>query len=281
MFPQTEFPSSIIVQRLDGTIYDLGKMGFRVISFDPPSPNWQHTFQQVGKYGADLVNSEVQQTTIPIVLDGIATDNWDLELQRLSLRNIFTSDEPFYVISMRTPYLRYKVVADTFSINQLNSYHKLKSVTINLLCADGYAESTATTLTPFTYEAESWGIGMNLPNGIDLNYVFSVPSFKVYNASIIPLTAEERPVSIIFKGVAPNGVKITNNTTGQSINVYKALTANDTLIWKGLVPVLNGSQIYGNGLSDHGYLDLAKGWNDIVVSGATNFTISFETRFYY
>ncbi|MFT8937407.1 phage tail domain-containing protein [Liquorilactobacillus sp.] len=275
----TEYPSTIIVQRLDGTIYDLGKLGFRVTSFDPPSPNWQHTYQQVGKYGAQLINSEVQQTTIPLVLDGIATDNYDLELQRLMLRQIFSSHEPFYVISMRTPYLRWKVVADTFSIAQLNSYHKLKSVAINLLCGDGYAESTATTLTPFTYDAESWGIGMNLPNGVDLDYSFTVPSFKVYNASIIPLNADERPVTIVFKGTVPSSLSIFNKTTGQTFTLTRKLSTSDTLIIKGLVPIVNSSQDYGN--SNHKYLDFATGWNDIQVVGATGFTISFETRFYY
>lgn len=279
MWHLTERPSTILIERQDGTIYNLGKMGFGVVSFNPPSANWQHTWQQVGKYHASLTNSEVQQTTIPLVLDAFATDNYDMELQRLMLRQIFMSDEYFYVISMRTPYLRWKCVADAFGITQLDNYHKLKSVSISLLCIDGFAESTATTQTPFTYEAESWGIGENLPNGIDLPYMFTTPSFKAYNASIIPLRAEEHPVTITFQGVVASSLSIENVTTGQIFTLSRALTASDSLILKGLVPIVNGSQDYG--ASNHAYLDLAVGWNEFKITGASNFKISFDTHFYY
>ncbi|ULQ49060.1 phage tail domain-containing protein [Liquorilactobacillus nagelii] len=279
MWHSTERPSTILIERQDGTIYDLGKMGFGVVSFNPPSANWQHTWQQVGKYRASLTNSEVQQTTIPLVLDAFATDNYDMELQRLMLRQIFMSDEYFYVISMRTPYLRWKCVAEAFDITQLDNYHKLKSVSISLLCIDGFAESTATTQTPFTYDSESWGIGENLPNGVDLNYTFTTPSFKVYNASIIPLRAEEHPVTITFQGVVASSLSIENATTGQTFTLSRALTASDSLILKGLVPIVNGSQDYG--ASNHAYLDLAVGWNEFKITGASSFTISFDTRFYY
>ncbi|MFT8392448.1 MAG: phage tail domain-containing protein [Liquorilactobacillus ghanensis] len=279
MWHSTERPSTILIERQDGTIYDLGKMGFGVVSFNPPSANWQHTWQQVGKYHADLTNSEVQQTTIPLVLDAFATDNYDMELQRLMLRQIFMSDEYFYVISMRTPYLRWKCVAEAFDITQLDNYHKLKSVSISLLCIDGFAESTATTQTSFTYDVESWGIGENLPNGVDLNYTFTTPSFKVYNASIIPLRAEEHPVTITFQGVVASSLSIENVTTGQTFTLSRALTSSDSLILKGLVPIVNGSQDYG--ASNHAYLDVATGWNEFKITGASSFTISFDTRFYY
>ncbi len=279
MWHSTERPSTILIERQDGTIYDLGKMGFGVVSFNPPSANWQHTWQQVGKYHASLTNSEVQQTTIPLVLDAFATDNYDMELQRLMLRQIFMSDEYFYVISMRTPYLRWKCVAEAFDITQLDNYHKLKSVSISLLCIDGFAESTATTQTPFTYDAESWGIGENLPNGTDLDYTFTTPSFKVYNASIIPLRAEEHPATIAFSGVVASSLSIENVTTGQTFTLSRALTASDSLILKGLVPIVNSSQDYG--ASNHAYLDLVAGWNEFKITGASSFTISFDTRFYY
>lgn len=277
---RTSFPSSILIQRLDGTIYDLEQMGFRVQSFNPPNPNWQYTWQQMSRYHAELINSEVQQTTIPLVLDGVATDNFDMELQRLRLRRIFDSSEPFYVISMRTPYLRWRCVTEFFDVAQLDNYHKLKSVTISLDCIDGYAESTATTSAPFTYDSESWGLGMNLPNGEDLHYTFTnQQSFKVYNASNIQLRAEEHPVVLTFSGVVGSKLTIQNVTTGQTFELNRTLTSGDTLVLNGLVPIVNGSQDYGD--SNHAYLDWAVGWNEYQITGATNFSISFETHFYY
>ena len=279
MWHSTESPSTILIERQDGTIYDLGKMGFRVVSFNPPSAKWQHTWQQIGKYRAILTNSEAQQTTIPLVLDAFATDNYDMELKRLMLRQIFMSDEFFYVISVRTPYLRWKCVAEAFDMAQLSNFHKLKNVSISLVCLDGFAESTATTQTPFTYDSNSWGLGENLPNGVDIPYTFTTPSFKVYNASIIPLRAEEHPVTIAFSGVVTSSLHIKNVATDQEFILNRSLNSSDSLIIAGLVPIVNGSQDYG--ASNHAYLDLAVGWNEFQITGATNFTISFDTHFYY
>lgn len=279
MWHKHVFPSTILIYRQDGTVYDLGKLGFQVVSFNPPSPNYAHTWQQVGKYKTILTASQAQQISIPLVLDGMANDNYDMELQRLMLRKMFNSDKYFYVVSMRTPYIRWKCVAESFDMTQLDNYHKLKSVSITLDCIDGFAESTATTQTPFTYESESWGLGENLPNGVHIPYTFTTPSFRVYNASIIPLRAEEHPFTIAFSGIVESELHIKNLTTGQEFVLNRALSLSDTLIIAGLVPIVNGSQDYG--ASNHAYLDLARGWNEFQISGATNFTISFDTRFYY
>lgn len=276
------FPSTIIITRQDGTVYDLGKMGYHVKTFDPPSSANTHVFQQVGRHGAELVDTSAGQITIPLVLDIIAYDTYDFELQRMRLNKIFSTQEEFYISTVRVPYIRWKVIAESFTMPQLNSYWKSSGVTINLDCADGYAETVNTTLTPFDfkhYETETYGL--NLPNGRNLQYTWKEPNIQIYNASNIPLLAEEHPVTIIFKGNAPKGIKLKNKTTGQEINVYKSLITSDTLIWSGLVPIINGVQQYGNNLSDHGYLDFAVGWNELELTGATDFQISFDTRFYY
>lgn len=50
----TNYKGSIIIQRRDGTTYDLEKEGIHVVTFDPPSANFQHTYTQIGRYGAEL-----------------------------------------------------------------------------------------------------------------------------------------------------------------------------------------------------------------------------------
>ena len=87
------------------------------------------------------------------------------------------------------------------------------------------------------------------------------------------------PYFSIFKGDVANKLTITNKTTDQKINYSRALTSNDTLIIDGLIPIENDQQMYY--ASDHGYIDFKKGWNDIQITGATNFTVSFDTKFYY
>ncbi|MGR8860843.1 phage tail domain-containing protein [Leuconostoc citreum] len=277
----TKYQGEIIIQRRDGTLYDLEKEGIKVINFDPPSANFQHTYNQVGKFGAELVETQIQQMSIPLTFDVISRDNYDYELQRLKVLRIFSSTEPFYVINMRTPFLRWKVVTDSFTYPRLGNFWKAKNVAINLVCYDGLAESTATTSNPFTFDGGTYGIGMGIPFDTPKYSFTNQAQFNILNPSIIPLLSNERPVTITFKGDAPNGITIKNNTTGQSFTYFKSLSNTDEFKLIGLVPMVNGVQRLGNGLSNREFVDYAIGNNDMEVVGATNFTIQFTTRFYY
>lgn len=275
-----KFGTTILIIRKDGTIYDLGKMGYRVKSFDPPLPQYQHTFQQYGTYGSTLLDTKVGQMTIPLVLNIVAYDTTDFELQRMRLRRIFRSDEEFYVMTTRMPALRWKVVADPITANQLNSFWGAKDVSINLQCADGYAETSATTTTPFTYSNYKYGAYELSPlNGYKMRYEWQTPDIKFYNPGTIPLLAEERPVKIIFNGKVDKSLSIKNKTTEQEIRLDKSLGKKDELIWQGLVPIVNNKQEYSH--TNHGYLDFVTGWNELYLTGASNFKITFDTRFYY
>ena len=151
-------------------------------------------------------------------------------------------------------------------------------MTINLDCADGYAESVATTLTPMNFSSGAWGFGQNIPDK-DISFEFSSNDFVFHNLGLIPLTADERPAKIIFNGDAPNGFTITNKTTGQSFKLTRGVNRSDTVIINGIMPLVNGEQAYKD--SNHGYLDFAIGENQIHIDGASNFDIKFDTRFYY
>lgn len=273
---------TIIIQYQDGTSVNLSDKGFLVKSFTPPSPNFQYTWQQMGKYKALLTNSEIQQSTFSFEVYVDGKDFYDFELIRLELKKILTSDKPFYVIWTMMPYLRYLCVPDMSNLvmAQDDAMPRMASpLSISLISIDGFAESTATTQTPFTYDSESWGLGENLPNGVDIPYTFTTPSFKVYNASNIPLRAEEHPFTLKFQGTVPSALTIENVTTGQTFILNRSLTSSDTMELVGLVPIVNGAQDYGD--SNHAYLDLAVGWNEFEISGASNFTISIDTHFYY
>lgn len=277
----TNYKGSIIIQRRDGTMYDLEKEGIHVVTFAPPSANFQHTYTQIGRYGAELSDSQIQQTTIPLTFDVYARDNYDYELQRLKVLRIFSSTEPFYVINMRTPFLRWKVVAESFAYPRLGNFWKAKNVAINLVCYDGLAESTATTLDPFTFDGGTYGIGMGIPFDTPKYTFTNQTKFNFYNPSIIPLLASERPVTITFKGDVDNSLTIKNTTTDQSFTYKKPLNKNQQLDIIGLIPMVDGTQRFGNSNSDRSFIDYAIGNNAIEIVGSTDFTISFKTRFYY
>ena len=151
-------------------------------------------------------------------------------------------------------------------------------MTINLDCPSGYAESTYTSLE-MAKDNSLMGFGINLPVEQEFQAQFTTSDFTFTNIGLIPLQSDERPVTITFNGSVSNALTITNQTTNQSLTITKSLSGNDTLVITGFMPTLNGTPIYGN--SDHGYLDFVRGNNQIHIDGATSFTISFDTRFYY
>lgn len=272
--------SSIFVKRLDGTEYDLDKLGFRVITFEPPGVNYAHTYVQQSKVGQVLTDVVIDKMTIPLTLMIQAEDTIDLELKRLDLKRIFNSDEPFYVYTNRIPYLRWKCVVDgAISYPQIENFWQAIT-TINLSCPLGLAETVATTAdSDFSYESGKWGLGLNIPHGVELKYVFNSSPCRVYNASNVDLKADELPVEITFNGNVKDALTITNSTTNQIFKLSGSYTKQDKIIIDGIVPTINGIEQYSK--TNHAYLDFVKGWNDITVDGATDYTIKFNTRFYY
>lgn len=266
---------SIIVQRLDGTQYNLDDLGIRVISFDPPGPNYQYTFTQMSRYSAVVTDTQMQQTTIPLVVQVRAHDVYDYELMRQRVLKVFAGYEPFYVINARIPFLRWKVVPDAYEFQRLSNFWFSQPITINLLCADGAAETVLTTLdqdfaSAFGYSASTTEIPA---------YSFTNrTSFTIWNGGTIPLRAEEHPVLITLDAKA-SSVTIKNNTTAQSLTVNTALSRGTPLTIYGLKMMVGSKSVFVN--SNHAYLDFVPGNNSISISGTSDFTVSFKTRFYY
>lgn len=272
---------NIIVKRQDGTTYDLSKEGIKVISFDISSPAYNHSWSSLGKYYTALSTTTVAQRQLTLTFDVKARDNADYELQWLKVMRIFDSTEWFYVINQRLPWLRWKVVAETFTYPRKENFWMAKAVAITLDAIDGYGETIAKTSDPFKFDVGTWGIGMGIPFDRQ-KYSFSNQNdFDVFNPSSIPLLANERPIVIKFNGNAPSGLTLMNNSTGQTFKYNQPLSVNDTLQLIGIVPIVNGQQKMGSGYSNREFLDFKRGDNNITVSGASDFTISFETRFYY
>ena len=271
--------ATIIIQRLDGTVYDLDAMGFRVKKFDIPLPNYNHSYQQIGYYGSTLIGTQAQQLVIPLVIDITAMDIHDYNFQLLQLRRVFRSDEDFFVINMYAPFIRWRCRAEAVTPSQNGNFWRASDVTINLDCPSGFAESVATTQDPVDPPNNGWGFGQGFNTDQLPSYTYTTPDFTFFNAGVIPLRADDRPVKITFQGTAPNGFTLTNNTTKQSFKLTKGVRSSDVVTILGFVPSINGKQEYSS--SDHGFLDFAVGENRLHLDGASGFTMKFDTRFYY
>lgn len=276
MIPNTD--STLIIERLDGTKYDLAKLDIWVLQFEPPSPSYQHNVVSVGKYGQRLAGTTTSQRQIPFECDVFASDDLTIVMKRNQLFRIFDSMEPFYVIDMRLPTIRWKVIADQQPFNLYENYHMGGDISFNLNCIDGYAESVDSTLN--INDLSKWSLGsMNLPLDKQLNYKFNKDNFEVFNASNIDILAEERPYTIQFQGQA-NKLTITNLSTNQKFICNQKINSGDEFKLYGCWPLLNGQSIYQN--TNHSFIDLKQGWNEFNISGYQgDITITIDTHFYY
>lgn len=267
----------MIIERLDGTKFNLEKLGIRVIQFEPPSASYEYSSVQVGRRGQRLVGTTTGQRQIPFKCDVFASNNLTILLKRQQFFQIFDSQEPFYVIDSDLPTIRWKVVAEQQPFSFYENYSMGGDISFNLDCVDGYAESVDTTLN--IDDMKKWSFGMNLPINQHYQYRFAVSKFKVFNASNIDILAEERPFDILFKGQA-NGLTINNLTTNQTFKYLGAINTGDQFVLHGAWPILNNKSVYAD--SNHGLIDLKRGWNDFQISGFyNNFEVGVDTHFYY
>lgn len=272
---------AIIIERLDGTRYNLQEEGIKVINFDPPVANNVNTYASFGNYGVMTTGVQFQQLSIPLSFIVESKNVYDYELQRLKVANIFDSQTMFYVINSRIPYIRWKVRADPFTYLRSNGGSRTQVISINLVCPDGFAETSTTSLHLFDNDGRNVGFGMGIDGNNLPEYSFTNKKrFNFMNLGRIPLLANERPVKVTFVGEAPNGVKLINHTTNQSFQYKNPLSNKNKLQLIGLIPIVDGKQQLGNNLSSRSFLDYESGSNDIEIVGSNDFTINFETRFY-
>lgn len=271
---------SILIQHLDGQTFNLDDNNIRVISFDPPAPNYQQSYTQIHKLGATLTDMQVQQTTIPLVVLVKSKNIYDYELMRQRMIRIFDGTQDMYVINERLPTIRWLVRPETFNYPRQGSFWYTQAITINLVCANGYAESVSSTAdNDYTVPRADVSFGLNVPTDRDLSYKFNTNQFDVWNLGNVKLNAEERPVIITVDGYSSGGFTLTNKTTKQTFSYNKPLKQGTPLIIYGIKSVMNGLSVFQD--TNHGFIDLAVGKNQFEASNISNFTISYDTRFYY
>lgn len=235
------------------------------------SNDFQDGSRQLGPvlYGARTVAAD-------FYFEAIDLDDFELATQeiwrRLYSRNLIE------LRWSRMPGIKMLVIAKPFETTRLN-WGDMK-FTVEFDLPAGYRQSLVKSdQLQFIYDEELSQIGMNLPNGEDLQYRFKQTRFKVYNPSDIVIDPywQRHDLDLIIKGQGTP--TITNLTNNYGVTLKQALTANDTLVWHGVHPLLDGKSC--ERASNHGHLQLEKGWNDFSVTGLANIDITFSFPFLY
>lgn len=122
--------------------------------------------------------------------------------------------------------------------------------------------------------------GMNFHLDEKPVYTQTANSFRIFNPSDIAVDPyyqrHDLMLMIKFAGIS---YQITNTTNGSSYKYNNASNGADNIVLNGLSTILNGQPASQN--TDFGFIKLEKGWNDIMVQGATSHTTTFSFPFIY
>lgn len=242
----------------------------------------------------------------------IASDELDFALKRDKLFGIFSDIEPFYIYEARPTYKTttydFELPGESFGPNnQLpKNLETIKGKRYNVVRISmseveqqwlmgfcdvefetyqlPFAESKGTTLDELTFSREYWqtGQGLILEDPTQLKYVFqNTNSFRVFNAGNVPVNMAYRDMlfEIEVKGATSN-LTITNNTNNTS---WKYNGTNDI---NGIIKLETPTRFTKNGVSifkdtNKANFILNPGWNDISITGTSQFLATFKFKFYY
>lgn len=251
--------------------------GIKVQEFYKPPANQLGVFVDQDGNGAKINRGTILQSNTPWVdLLVNARDLADYHLIVEELDRLIFQDKPYFIWSDMYPGRRFCVTPIPFERDR--EYYKVAKIHIEFDLFKGYAESRGTTVDPFMFDAELWQVGMGLPNGEDIPYIFTSNSFRVFNAgNIVVDAAKLHELSLVFSG---EGSPIIQNLTNGDEFIYtKVLKKSDVLVLDGVHSYLNNLKCGRD--TNFGYLKLQQGWNQIQIKGCTNINIVFAFRYLY
>ena len=178
------------------------------------------------------------------------------------------------------PGIKYAVYCEENAITDIA--HKYGEFEITFVVYKGYSESLYET-NQYDKTSDKWQFGNGLLVNDDIKYKHNATSFRIFNGSsdtIAPFPHRHKLV-IKINVNAPNGFKLINRTTGDVFGYKKAIKSNQQLIINGVYPTINSKRVGIN--TNHEWLSLAPGYNDIEITGSdiTQSTVEFIFPFIY
>lgn len=259
--------------------YDLTARLPSVVLLDMKSsaPQLTGNFLQIaGSDGEALISSNYNPTTVTVSLFLKGQSMADLRALIAEVQSAFYQRRLIRLRSSLTPHRAYWVIGQPTDITPIQG---TTQATVDLVFTNpsGMAQS-AVRSDELPAKVGALGIGQGIPVD-DLTYQQRGGSFKIYNPSDIAIDPyiQHHDLVISVTGVG-SSFTITNKTNNTSINVTSPIRDGQTFKLNGVVPSIDGDT---NIQSDFGHIELAKGYNDIQVSGLNNPVTTFSFPFLY
>ena len=149
-----------------------------------------------------------------------------------------------------------------------------------------YAESIGTTAdidkNGLRYSDELWSYGMGLSYDEETHkYTHNTNTFSIYNAGSVEVHPFEQDLKITISEVlgATSYFELRNLTTKSIFRINEAVTSDKEIILDGPNITIDGLQALRK--TNKRFIELAPGWNNFVIMGATSAKVEFDFRYYY
>ncbi|GAB6455029.1 hypothetical protein bcgnr5383_52260 [Bacillus cereus] len=276
----------VLIERFSGEKTLLSDVGIMTLDFRVPSPKYNRPREQViGRPGSigQVADIEPREITGVFCLKAGSMETYATE--RDEVFNLFRSNEYFFIYDMRIPEKRWLVVADDsydFDQQRMYGFFEVKFI------ADNPPYSMATFRTDehdFMEKLYNSDVLSRFVLDKPIQYVFyNETDLWVFNAGNVEIDSRYMDLDISFIG-ASNQLKITNKSIldpfGQPIywQYYGSSNPNDLILITGIRSFKQGASIFRD--TSRYYIRLKPGWNNITISGASNFEIAFGFRYHY
>ncbi|KZR60384.1 phage tail family protein [Pseudobacillus badius] len=258
---------------------DIKDYGLRCLRYRVPSPSLNHVTEQLdGMDGELYLESSYTERTIRAELSLKGASSNEMKKLESKFNRLFARKEELFVIFKDEPHRRYRVLLSNVPEWEKASV-RLSSTTVEFKMPGIFAESPGTTLNqPDSDYYYPIGDGKIDEGDPVIEYIFNRSSFSVFNDSDVIVDPRNMETTIEFKGASTN-LSIKNLTTGDEWKHTGSTAAGDVIRLEGVRSLKNGQSIFKN--TNKQLITLAPGWNEFKITGATDFTISFDFRFYY
>ena len=223
-----------------------------------------------------VLDRHLQPRSIDVVFLLKGYDFQDTYLLRDELYRLLAQENELYLHEKEVPYKRWKVILQGEQMGDKGYTHA--SYSLSFIAVNGYAESTASTLSKKTFDENVWQFGQGLTWDENNKYIHSTNKFTINNIGDIAINPAQMPLKIEVLGQTKN-LQIINHTNGSKWTYNGSTLANDRILLDGINSYMNNTNIFCS--TNKQLIKLERGKNEIELIGATNTTTTFDFRFYY
>lgn len=269
----------MLVERKNGQIYELNKLGIYTNNLDPDAPEPDTTTAEMPGVDGHLdLGTKYKGRTLNADMYIVASDFDDFALYRNEIFRIFDSKESFNLIHESEPNKKWVNCKYTSPFSIARQARRVGEFSVQFQSTSAYAHSRGSLLDPYTFEVELWQFGMNIPM-VDFSYSHNTRSFSIWNLGDKEVNPRHDMLQIFYKG-ASNNLRIRNATTGDEWQYSGSSNAGDTITLDGVFSRKNGVSIFGQ--TNRKLIRLAPGENKFILTGASaDFEIAFDFRFLF